>query len=514
MKTKCDPHFSVKSCEHLRICTMESIPTVEESSMFTGVSVVLKSVPHLKLPAETVLMVSEYLRNTSVWKLESATTAGYAHLLSVLAPRQWSGVPEKFRLLRRQWGVKQAAIFGHVQALQWWVSSYLKASQRNSLDSRALFVIAVENGRANVLQWLEDYELLPGLLSDYSIIMRTDDANVVYWLHDHTYTAPFTISCAKAVKAGDFAFIQWVYNHYRDRLNAPETAYWAARCGFDAIVRWLHEMKPHCVVLSEAMRGAIVGGHLEIIQWIHSTEPTPIQEHGPVAVNVPMIQWLLQNCEWTDASSRFKWVDTAIVCAIEAGDFEAIDLLHRFRQLSQFPYNRIDAAARIGDLEMLQWLYEFMGNSCNVSAMDYATAGGHLEVVMWLHQTWPEMLDASAVSSAIENGHLHILQYVDAHLDRSAWLSFNEMRLVASCGHLPIIQWLDENEFDLFVDVDDVAANGHLGVLQYLENEYALMCSKFGATRAAAKGHFELLEWTIKKDMRLAEGLSAPICEL
>lgn len=483
---------------------------METKCMLTSLAVVLKSARLPVLPAETVPMVSEYFSSTAEWTLESATTAGHVHLLSVLSPGQWSGAPDKFRLLRRQWGMKQAAKFGHLQAIQWWFSSDTEASHRSTLDTRTLFVIAAENGRSNVLQWLDHNKLLPVWLSNHSIRMSIDDASVVYWLHDHRYTAPFSISCVKATKAGDCAFIQWVYHHYRYRLDVQETAYWAAQNGFAATVHWLYEVNSH-IILSSAMSGAIAGGHLELIQWIQSIKETPIQVSGPVAVSLPMIKWILKNCEWADNSSRFKWIDIAIVCAIEADDYGAINLLYGSRMLSWFPYNRIAAAARTGNLRLLQWLHVVMGDVCSGIAMNTAAINGHLEVVTWLHHYCHDLLDENVAMSAIKHGHLHILQYIDTHSNQSEWVSREEMNMAASNGHLHIVQWLNEKGLRGGpVNVDEVVANGHLDVLKYLEKELGLACTVRGAALAATNGHFKLLEWAFKKNTKLVESFLVP----
>lgn len=56
--------------------------------------------------------------------------------------------------------------------------------------------------------------------------------------------------------------------------------------------------------------------------------------------------------------------------------------------------------------------------------------------------------------------------------------------------------WLDKTGLYFDVDTDNVVATGHLVVFQYLASHFDAKCTLYTATLAAAKGHFQLLEWS------------------
>lgn len=101
------------------------------------------------------------------------------------------------------------------------------------------------------------------------------------------------------------------------------------------------------------------------------------------------------------------------------------------------------------------------------------------------------------VHQAIERGHLAVLQYASDHLNQG-WYTGQEMDLAARNGHVRIMQWLDKTGLYFDIDTDNVAVNGHLHVLQYLARHSDVKCTLYVA---AAKGHFDMLEWLLEEDI-------------
>ena len=72
----------------------------------------------------------------------------------------------------------------------------------------------------------------------------------------------------------------------------------------------------------------------------------------------------------------------------------------------------MDAAAIIGNIDIIKWLHINIRNSCSTDAMDWAAQNGHLEVVKWLHENRPEGCTTDAMDLAAATGHLEIVKWL------------------------------------------------------------------------------------------------------
>ena len=72
----------------------------------------------------------------------------------------------------------------------------------------------------------------------------------------------------------------------------------------------------------------------------------------------------------------------------------------------------MDAAAKIGDVEIVKWVHENIQDCCTTWAMDYAAMNGHFQVVKCLHEKRTEGCTTDAMDLAAANGHLEIVKWL------------------------------------------------------------------------------------------------------
>ncbi|OQR80475.1 hypothetical protein THRCLA_12041 [Thraustotheca clavata] len=75
----------------------------------------------------------------------------------------------------------------------------------------------------------------------------------------------------------------------------------------------------------------------------------------------------------------------------------------------------IDAAARLGDLQVIQFLHERNLGECSPGAMDIAAAIGHYRIVQYLHRHRTEGCTQLAFLLSKRHGHMKIYKYLKAN---------------------------------------------------------------------------------------------------
>ena len=166
----------------------------------------------------------------------------------------------------------------------------------------------------------------------------------------------------------------------------------------------------------------------------------------------------------------------------------------------------MDAAAKIGDIEIIKWIHGNIGDSCTTTAMRWAAANGDLKIVKWLHEKRTEGCTTDAMDCAAENGHLEVVKWL--HEYRAEGCTTDAMDKAAHNGHLEVVKWLHENRNEgCTADAMDLAAaNGHLDVVIWLQKNRTEGCTKKAMLLAKAYGHLEVVKWLFENinelDMR------------
>ena len=204
----------------------------------------------------------------------------------------------------------------------------------------------------------------------------------------------------------------------------------AIRQGYLGLLQWQDAVKPIRCQLRHMMMAAS-GGHLSVVQWLHSQRGCP---------------WETRMCDCADHESarRARIYTHGGGCYYDAGV--------------------CDVAAKHGHLLVLQYLHD---HYCpwNEKTCAHAAGGGHLAVLQYLHTNqcpW----DETACWSAAKHGHLEILKYL--HVSGCPWDQTVSAQAAIN-GQLEVLKYLHLSGCPWHVDIcAAVAQHGHLEVLKYL----------------------------------------------
>ena len=256
--------------------------------------------------------------------------------------------------------------------------------------------------------------------------------------------------CLSFVGVGHFIYVAGTCRSFRDTyktcLQLTESK--STATDFDATVESVSRLKMKLLELNIDVHDyedkLIFGEHMQIINdfWAGVIRRAAYKGNQDVLT-------------WTKNSNPGKWIDR---CEGWLG-------------LSASPCN---AAARGGQLKVLQWLRSDAGGKCpcNETTCAAAAKNGQLEVLDWLRQKGcPWGVEPCACKLAAQNGHLEILK----RARQNGCPRFDEIicKVAAFHGRINILKWARENECPWDTET---------------------------CTYAATKGHFELLKWAYNND--------------
>jgi len=188
------------------------------------------------------------------------------------------------------------------------------------------------------------------------------------------------------------------------------------------------------------------------------------------------------------------------------------------------------AAGESGELMLLQWIHRLKGvllvvRGCAavLKAYEVSAGNGDLATVQWLVTTFPSAVVDVAVP--VKSGQLQVARWVLEHAeyqrgdgmadaaamagdrDMMTFLLENDMAekvnqaldLAAAAGHLAFAKWLKGQEaytgkFSTLA-MDSAAGHGHLEVLQWLHGTEQVGCTTDAMDLAAEFGHLDVLQW-------------------
>ena len=283
--------------------------------------------------------------------------------------------------------------------------------------------------------------------------------------------------CLSFVGEGQYIYVAGACRSFHEAYNSyllqQTEAKKAKTTNFDATVESVSRLKIKLLELNIDVHyyedKLIFGEHMQIINdfWAGVIRRAAYKGNQDVLT-------------WTKNSNPGKWIDR---CEGWLG-------------LSASPCN---AAARGGQLKVLQWLRSDAGGKCpcNETTCAAAAKNGQLEVLDWLRQKgcpW----GVETCAAAAEGGHLETLIW--ARQNRCPW-DKNVCKLAAQNGHLEILKRARQNGCPRFDEIicKVAAFHGRINILKWArENECPWDTET--CTYAATKGHFELLKWAYNND--------------
>jgi len=169
---------------------------------------------------------------------------------------------------------------------------------------------------------------------------------------------------------------------------------------------------------------------------------------------------------------------------------------HELEQLDQKISFFCNKAAKYGHLEVMKWGQKWLKERGCPFPLHHRTCrlaagGGHLPIIEWLREN--ECLwDLNTCSSAARYGHLSTLKW--ARESGCPW-DLNTCSYAARYGHLSILKWARENGCPWDSNTCSSAARyGHLSDLQWAR-ENGCPWDSNTCSSAARCGHLSILKW-------------------
>lgn len=455
--------------------------------------------------------------------------------------------------------VEAAAAAGDLRMLQLFLDSSLPPQDaQEAADSNQVqwggtdLAAAVENGHADVVQWLFEHE--GSVERDWGRFMagvvRRGDLELLEWLLDRGYAerqlAPPTMD--DAAWGGHLDMLQWLYHHGYVH-HASFALEHAARNGYLEIVEWLVRYHPvgnasraldaaarenHLHVVrwllehnlgrgaKSGMHQAAIRGHLEVAQYLHEQG-----FHGLASVScgtmlraagrgfLDVVKWL--NDEFASEPQTHLHRDlrpysltlladepsTALDAAAKSGNLEVLEYLQEVDErmaedgsTGSRPtdtHDAMDGAAAGNHLAIIAWLSTHRSGGSTTAAMDGAATNGHLEMVQWLHEHRTEGCTTAAMDGAARNDHLDVVKWLHEH--RNEGCTSAAMDGAAGSGGFEVVQWLHHNRTEgcSTEAMNNAAGAGLLKIVQWLDCYRYEGCTTRAMDAAASGGHFEVL---------------------
>eukprot|EP00953_Heterococcus_sp_UTEX-ZZ885_P026454 14279-Heterococcus_DN1.PRE.6 len=237
-------------------------------------------------------------------------------------------------------------------------------------------------------------------------------------------------------------------------LGLPKEGYVAcaaAVAGRAATVQWLMEEK-HCTLQSTSSALAAVGGHLNVLIYLHKinfpfhpntsmraarNDTCEAAAHGG---HLSVLQWLYEQ-ECPRDAAKLKHTAAA------TGQIHIMQWL-LLRDGRNLLASVISKAASKGRLPMCKLLLK-EGCQFNPYACHLAAQGGYLGVLQYLHEQGCPWVDYAVAVSSASTGRIDLMTYVLQHtaVPGDLYTLSNMMRVAGAHGHLAAAKWLKGNQW-------------------------------------------------------------------
>ncbi|GLD92556.1 hypothetical protein PINS_up001115 [Pythium insidiosum] len=318
--------------------------------------------------------------------------------------------------------------------------------------------------------------------------------HVVRWLYEHALVRQLRNLGDRAAELGDLEMVQWIHAQRAPHAFSAHAMDGAAAGGFLDVVRFLHEHRTEGCT-AQAINGALLGRHDDVVAFLRSIgapeEPTLmffIRASGSGRVD------LLERETVFLSSRNTSWLNPALLAAARLGQLPVVQWLVLCRRMVCSPFALGPAAAN-GHLHLLQWVHAHDCGNWTLDVMDQAAERGQLAVVQWLHANRSEGCSFFAMDHAAAYGHLDVVRWLHHH--RTEGCTTRAMDFAATGGHLDVVRFLHEHRHEGCTTgaMDGAAANGHLHVVQWLHEHRSEGATTEAMDRAAANGHLEMVRW-------------------
>ncbi|OWY98343.1 hypothetical protein PHMEG_00030911 [Phytophthora megakarya] len=164
----------------------------------------------------------------------------------------------------------EAAANGHLEVVQW-----LHEHQR--YYGPCAMNRAAEGGHLEIVQWLQNKSSEIFYTSTVERAAMNGHLNTIEWMYSHAGCDVLTDKVFfEAAYNGHLEVVKWAYAHRQHghhlKSSRPPFMDGLAGCGRLGIIKWMRTVGVPGCFTKEAMDTAASNGHLEMVQWLHTTE--------------------------------------------------------------------------------------------------------------------------------------------------------------------------------------------------------------------------------------------------
>ncbi|RLN94167.1 hypothetical protein BBJ28_00020134 [Nothophytophthora sp. Chile5] len=292
------------------------------------------------------------------------------------------------------------------------------------------------------------------------------DLETLQWLLESYLPDEFlTKAVAEAASGGHLHVLEWLWANYRSRgywgatkmgranfeVNTHQALDLAAGKGQWDVAIWIVEnceMKAHPEEPYDELFGRATGdGSLEFLKLVTRRKLwTPNSATASEMISSAAAAGHLETVKWLHEELGINSAGDGYFLAAIGGHLEVLKYLHEKHLHNDSTLSLMDAAARNGFLDVMQWLHANFNQKCTTNAMDCAATIGRLDVVQWLHEHRSEGCASAATDLAASNGHMDIVKWLHSH--RSEGCKWATLGWAAEFGHLDMMQWLHNNRHE------------------------------------------------------------------
>ncbi|EFA84169.1 hypothetical protein PPL_03243 [Heterostelium album PN500] len=369
-----------------------------------------------------------------------------------------------------------------------------------------ILMAAITNGRIEIVRYLFELNIIPARLGD------TQEAFI---------KSPMSNSLSMVQLLSErLALAQVESTATTTSVNISRIYEKAATVGNIGIIEWLFTNRPKDTGRDNMYRGAIVGGHIDVVRYLiedhsiarpdfaayhafqsNNLEILKLLDHHKFNIygitpnkavinnNIEMLQWIHQRIP------NLSYSNDLIELATSKSNLEIVRWLTE-NTSAKCTTKAMDQAAKLNCLDLVKYLHFNRSEGCSSDAMDGAAELGHFEVVRWLNENRSEGCSTNAMDYASRNDHLHVLKYL--HENRTEGCSNLAMDLATD---LEVIKFLVANRterFDTTVTIKMAVVNENLQIIRWLfDNNYVTGIPETTLKRVIYCRNAELLEWFI-----------------
>jgi len=341
------------------------------------------------------------------------------------------------------------------------------------------------------------------------------------------------------VRRADLAMIQWILAHFERCSVAGEVVREAAKGGHLWVFQLLEADRSHGDIewSAESLTDAAAAGHWELMKWLDTRVSTQETRSSSDALwglavtqnKLEMVKWAVTKGFSHEDVGFDDWREEQWTTRMEIVRYL---LENEIGDPSYIVEAALKVAARIGDLETMQWLVarddEFDDEDEVFDNILYrACEHGHLTMVQWLleHIDYLDQADgpSDAMKAAATHGKLPIVHWLWNNCSRDPTVGLfkgdgnTAMDVAAAGGHLEVLKFLDQIDkvsgqrvgegsakrqcvsgrfpHCTVSAMDSAAANGRLDVVKWLHVNRSEGCTTAAMDNAAANGHLKVVKW-------------------